>query len=358
MESDTGGELPDLESGPEDWQTRIDDNELPHRDPEGGARDAIVITDDELSDMESDTEDSARNAVAEHGSDTEGSESGVDDIFAPCDDYSSDGEAIQVGTYNPIDSLCSAGNAISADVRRILPPDYYAPIDCTRYPLDEIKKEGEPGQKIINVKTAAGKLVTRIPFTKTGTRVWHENLTLLDVRKVKLPPRERGRVQWKTIHQSMKKFDKVLLHWLYYMIDGYASSSVLQENGVIVKPALAEDYLEGAYGHTIMYNGTPRIYIDLETCMTDEEVIVTLAHEMGHALEAVQNGTLLTDHGKRWQYVVQIYADALCVQRIAKRAPNMWINLSTIVRIHKSPSSNTQPSWPRDMTIAPIDTAR
>jgi hypothetical protein len=96
--------------------------------------------------MESDTEGGARNAVAEHGCDTEGSESSVDDMFGTCDDDSSDGEMIQVDTDNPIDSLSSAGNVVSAAVRRILPPDYYDPIDSTRYPLDEIKKEGEPGQ--------------------------------------------------------------------------------------------------------------------------------------------------------------------------------------------------------------------
>jgi hypothetical protein len=82
----------------------------------------------------------------------------------------------------------------------------------------------------------------------------------------------------------MKRFKKVPLYWLYYIIDGYASASVLQEKGVLVKPALLEDELEGAFGHTIVVDNRPEIYVDLDKCMTDKEVLFTLTYEMSHAL--------------------------------------------------------------------------
>jgi hypothetical protein len=103
-----------------------------------------------------------------------------------------------------------------------------------------------------------------------------------------------------------------------------------------------------------MFDNRPEIYIDLDKCMTEEEVVVTLAHEMSHALEAIQHRKLMLDHGQRWRSVAQIYARALNISRIAMKAPNLWVTLPTIVRI-QAPPRRTQLQWPREITIAPMD---
>jgi hypothetical protein len=99
----------------------------------------------------------------------------------------------------------------------------------------------------------------------------------------------------------MAKFDKVPLEWLYYIIDGYASNSVLHANGVVVKPGLVPaDLPELSLGVTIPAP-MPLIFINLKRCLTDEGVIVTLGQEMAHALEKIQHGNARDTHRSGWK---------------------------------------------------------
>jgi hypothetical protein len=64
-------------------------------------------------------------------------------------------------------------------------------------------------------------------------------------------------------------------------------------------------------------------------CLTDEEVIVTLAHEMAHALQKLQYG-YFADHTEEWVEVARIYAEALDIPRIAIAETHIWVNMATL----------------------------